>query len=130
MAIGAATAEDIQTAINIQGHLRAAEENVRVREKMARAQEEQPDMEAHLGEILIGLGTITREQLQEALRIQQMADLRIGTAIVAIGACTWGDIWSAVRVQKQLRQAAETEDGLEEQGIEYQDTVQLDLDLD
>ena len=58
-----------------------------------------------LGEVMIRLGTITREQLEKALRFQRASNLHIGEAIVQTGATTWEQIKRALEVQRQLRRS-------------------------
>lgn len=59
-----------------------------------------------LGEVLVRLGAITREQLERALQVQRAASVHIGEALVETGATTWDQIKRALEVQKQLRRAA------------------------
>jgi hypothetical protein len=59
-----------------------------------------------LGEVLIRLGTITREQLERALQVQRAASVHIGEALVETGAATWDQIRKGLEVQRQLRRAA------------------------
>jgi len=59
-----------------------------------------------LGEILVRLGSITREQLERALHVQRAACIHIGEALVENGATTWDQIKRALDVQRQLRRAA------------------------
>lgn len=59
-----------------------------------------------LGEVLIRLGSITREQLERALQLQRAASVHIGEALVESGAVTWEQIKRALDVQRQLRRAA------------------------
>jgi hypothetical protein len=59
-----------------------------------------------LGEVLIRLGSITREQLERALQLQRAANVHIGEALVQSGAVTWDQIKRALEVQRQLRRAS------------------------
>jgi len=59
-----------------------------------------------LGEVLIRLGTITREQLERALQVQRAASVHIGEALVETGAATWDQIKKGLEVQRQLRRHA------------------------
>ncbi|MHC4779500.1 MAG: DUF4388 domain-containing protein, partial [Planctomycetota bacterium] len=52
-----------------------------------------------LGDMLVGLGKITPEQLEEALSIHKDADIRLGEALIRLGVVTDKDIEAAVRVQ-------------------------------
>jgi hypothetical protein len=56
-----------------------------------------------LGEVLIRLGTITREQLERAMQVQRAASVHIGEALVETGAASWEQIRKGLEVQKQLR---------------------------
>lgn len=58
-----------------------------------------------LGEILVKTGSITREQLNEGLKVRRATGLRIGEALVQIGACEWPAIRKAVRTQENMRQS-------------------------
>jgi len=59
-----------------------------------------------LGEVLIRLGSITREQLAQALSVQRAAGIHIGEALVETGAASWEQIKKALDVQRQLRRYA------------------------
>jgi len=59
-----------------------------------------------LGEVLIRLGTITREQLEKALQVQRAASVHVGEALVETGAATWDQIRKGLEVQRQLRRSA------------------------
>ena len=59
-----------------------------------------------LGEVLIRLGTITREQLEHALQVQRAASVHIGEALVETGAATWDQVRKGLEVQRQLRRHA------------------------
>ncbi len=59
-----------------------------------------------LGEVLIRLGTITREQLERALQVQRAASVHVGEALVETGAASWEQIRKGLEVQKQLRRNA------------------------
>jgi len=56
-----------------------------------------------LGEVLIRLGSITREQLEYALQVQRAASVHIGEALIETGAANWDQIRKALEVQKKLR---------------------------
>ena len=56
-----------------------------------------------LGEEMIRMGTITREQLKKALGVQNAAGIRIGQALVEIGAATWDQVAEGVRMQERHR---------------------------
>lgn len=127
--LGAASAEQIAGAVNYQDQLR---EQVRgTRSEMApKAQPtvQQPPQTTTLrcdlrlspkqrgfvqsmhsqvlGEVLIRLGSITREQLERALHLQRAANVHIGEALVESGAVTWDQIKRALEVQRQLRRAS------------------------
>lgn len=59
-----------------------------------------------LGEILVRLGTITREQLERALQVQRAASVHIGEALVQTGATNWEHVKKALEIQRQLRRNA------------------------
>jgi hypothetical protein len=58
-----------------------------------------------LGEILIQLGHVDAEQVQQAIQTQKAAGVRIGEALVHSKAATWDQINKAVGIQKQLKRA-------------------------
>jgi hypothetical protein len=116
--LGAASPEQIASAVSYQDRLREDE-------RATRAEPARPahaNIEMHLsakqrgfvqsmhaqvlGEVLIRLGTITREQLERALQVQRAASLHIGEALVETGAATWDQIRKGLEVQKQLRRRA------------------------
>jgi len=55
-----------------------------------------------LGEIMIQLGTITREKIDAALKIQQATDMRVGEALVHLGAASWQEIDNGLKLQEHL----------------------------
>ena len=59
-----------------------------------------------LGEVLIRLGSITREHLAHALTVQRAANIHIGEALVETGAATWDQVKRGLEVQRQLRRSA------------------------
>lgn len=59
-----------------------------------------------LGEVLVRLGSISREQLDRALQVQRAANIHIGEALVEGGAASWDQIKRGLDIQKQLRRAA------------------------
>ena len=56
-----------------------------------------------LGEMLIGMGKITRGQLDQGLAFQRKMRVRIGAALVALGIITWPDVSEAVKAQENHR---------------------------
>jgi len=121
--LGAATPEQIASAVGYQDRLREDERAVRpepARPEPVRAS--QASLETHLsptqrgfvrsmhaqvlGEVLIRLGTITREQLERALQVQRAASVHIGEALVETGAANWDQIRKGLEVQKKLRRNA------------------------
>ncbi|MHC5078872.1 MAG: DUF4388 domain-containing protein [Planctomycetota bacterium] len=52
-----------------------------------------------LGDMLVGLGKIAPEQLEEALSIHSEANIRLGEAMIRLGFVTEKDIEQAVRIQ-------------------------------
>jgi hypothetical protein len=116
--LGSATPEQIAGAVAYQDRLRDEE-------RAARTAPERPvpgrldlklspkqkgfvqSMHAQvLGEVLIRLGAISREQLERALQIQRAADVHIGEALVESGATSWEHIKRGLDVQRQLRRGA------------------------
>src|SRR6185503_8778110 len=102
--LGAASQEQIASAVSYQDRLR---EDERARSDTARTERARPaqhhghpsthletslnakqrgyvqSMHAQvLGEVLIRLGTITREQLERALQVQRAASVHVGEALV------------------------------------------------
>lgn len=55
-----------------------------------------------LGEILFRLGTISREQLEQARNIQHATGVRLGEALVTIGATDWDGVTKGLGIQKQI----------------------------
>ena len=122
--LGAVTPEQIASAVAYQDRLR--EDERAVRPEPARPTPTPPQSHTSLemqlsakqrgfvrsmhaqvlGEVLIRLGTITREQLERALQVQRAASVHIGEALVETGAATWDQIRKGLEVQKQLRRAA------------------------
>lgn len=58
-----------------------------------------------LGEVLVQLGVVTQEQVDEALRAQRSTDQRIGKVLVESGVATFKEIEAGVAIQDQLRQS-------------------------
>ncbi len=116
--LGAASPEQIASAVAYQDRLRDEE-------RATRPEPERPapraldlrlspkqkgfvqSMHAQvLGEVMIRLGSITREQLERALQLQRAANVHIGEALVQSGATSWEQIKRALDVQRQLRRSA------------------------
>jgi len=57
-----------------------------------------------LGELLIDEGLVSREKLEEALRLQKR---KLGEVLVDIGACQSGDIDRVIRLQRRGRTRAQ-----------------------
>lgn len=111
--LGAATPEQVDHALDFQDRLRdddkAQHHEPRHMELKVSPQQRGFVMSFHaqvLGEVMIRLGTITRDQLEKALRVQRAADLHLGAALVESGAATWAQVRRALEVQKQLRRSA------------------------
>jgi len=116
--LGAATAAQIESAIAYQDRLR--EEERTTRREPERASPSRSDLRLSakqktvlqsinsqvLGEVLVRLGSITREQLERALQLQRAAGVHIGQALVESRATTWDQIKRALEVQRQLRRTA------------------------
>lgn len=126
--LGAATPEQIAGAVAYQDRLREQERTTRAgSERPAEPQAPARPVEVHtpgraelrmsakqqgfvqsvhaqvLGEILIRLGSVTREQLDRALQLQRAASVHIGQALVESGAASWEQVKKALEVQRQLR---------------------------
>lgn len=116
--LGAASPEQIAGAVAYQDRLREEERATRVEPpertparldlRMSPKQKGfVQSMHAQvLGEVLIRLGSITREQLERALQLQRAANVHIGEALVETGAASWEQIKRALEVQRQLRRSA------------------------
>jgi hypothetical protein len=120
--LGAVTPEQIASAVAYQDRLREDERAVRHEPARPAHTHAHTSLETQLsakqrgyvrsmhtqvlGEVLIRLGTITREQLERALQVQRAASVHIGEALVETGAATWDQIRKGLEVQKQLRRAA------------------------
>src|SRR6185437_658958 len=61
--------------------------------------------EAALGSFLVKTDTITKTQLEEALRIQQRGRQFLGEMLVALGFCSKSDVDACVSLQKDVRDA-------------------------
>lgn len=55
-----------------------------------------------LGEILVRLGTVTREQLDQACKMQHASGVRLGETLVSLGATDWDGITKGLGIQKQI----------------------------
>lgn len=97
---GFATAEDVGNALRFQASLQGA-----------KAAEAAPDRRAAvgqvdqslLGEVLVGLHSVSREELVQGLAHQRVHGGRIGDALVAIGATSRFQVEEAVRLQERLK---------------------------
>jgi hypothetical protein len=117
--LGAASPAQIESAVAYQDRLREEERSTR-REPERSGATGRSDLRLSakqktvlqsinsqvLGEVLVRLGTITREQLERALQVQRAAGVHIGQALVETRATTWEQIKRALDVQRQLRRAA------------------------
>ena len=117
--LGAVSPEQIANAVAYQDRLREEQRTTRV-EAEARPAQVRGDLRLSgkqrgfvqsinaqvLGEVLIRLGSITREQLERALQLQRAANVHVGEALVETGAASWDQIKKALEVQRQLRRAA------------------------
>jgi hypothetical protein len=112
--LGAATKDQIAGALSYQEQLRDGQRPrpearpARTTLRLSQKNEEfLQSMNAQvLGEVLIRLGSITREQLAHALTVQRAASIHIGEAVVETGAATWDQVKKALEVQRQLRRYA------------------------
>ena len=117
--LGAATPAQIESAVAYQDRLREEERSTR-REPERNPGAGRTDLRLNakqktvlqsinsqvLGEVLVRLGSITREQLERALQLQRAAGVHIGQALVESRATTWEQIKRALEVQRQLRRTA------------------------
>lgn len=64
--------------------------------------------EAAMGSYLVKTDTITKTQLEEALRVQQRGRQVLGEMLVTLGMCSEGDVQRMVSLQKEVREAFKT----------------------
>ncbi len=57
----------------------------------------------YVGEILLRQGSITKDQLEQALRFQQVTGDRLGEALVNLNAVTWKQVQEALCEQRPSR---------------------------
>ena len=124
---GAANRQSVETALRLQNHLRqaaagpadsngAAAKAPDPPASLPTPKNEDPDEivkeiksrlatinEMHLGEILIRMAAITREQLEKGLELAQSKEISIGEALVQTGAATWEQVNTGVAIQGQIR---------------------------
>ncbi|MCZ6597695.1 MAG: hypothetical protein O7B99_08665 [Planctomycetota bacterium] len=62
-----------------------------------------------VGEILVELGSVTREQIFEGLALARTEQLRIGEALIKLGHAKSEHVESALKIQAKLRKAAGVE---------------------
>lgn len=117
--LGAATSEQIESAITYQDRMREEERATHATQPREVRSGERSGLRLTpkqkgfaqslhsqvLGEVLIRLGAITREQLEKALQLQRAASLHVGEALVESGATGWDQVKRALEVQRQLRRA-------------------------
>ena len=117
--LGGATPAQIESAVTYQDRLREEERSSR-REPERASSPGRGDLRLNakqktvlqsintqvLGEVLVRLGTVSREQLERALQVQRAAGVHIGQALVETKATTWEQIKRALEVQRQLRRTA------------------------
>lgn len=99
--MAACNAGQVQSALRLQRHLRASSGFGGANAETSPLRRTNQD--ALLGEILVQLGTISPEQMEQALEVQRASGIRIGEALVQLGAARWTDVESAVRTQNELR---------------------------
>jgi len=118
--LGAASAAQIESAIAYQDRLREEERTTRHEPERSTTGGARGDLRLSakqktvlqsinsqvLGEVLVRLGSITREQLERALQLQRAAGVHIGQALVESRATNWEQIKRALDVQRQLRRTA------------------------
>lgn len=120
--LGAASPEQIASAVTYQDQLREDERTPRPEPSRPTHSHSRSHVEMSLspkqrgfvqsmhaqvlGEVLIRLGTITREQLERALQVQRAASVHVGEALVETGAASWDQVRKGLEVQKQLRRNA------------------------
>jgi hypothetical protein len=114
--LGAASWKDVEHGLRLQEHLSRSRMSQSGPARLeALSAKERPPVSAFgsehlnvlndmmLGEEMIRMGTITREQLKKALGVQNAAGIRIGQALVEIGAATWDQVAEGVRMQELHR---------------------------
>ena len=114
--LGAASWEDVDNGLRLQEHLsKTSRLNTDGVTRLQMVEKEGPPISAFgsdhlnvlndmmLGEEMIRMGTITREQLLKALDVQSAAGIRIGEALVEIGAASWDQVAEGVRMQERHR---------------------------
>lgn len=69
-----------------------------------------------LGELMVQMGHVHADQVQEALRVQKASGVRVGEALVSMGAATWDQVKKAVEVQKQFELALQRNDPADPRG--------------
>lgn len=106
--LGAATGAQVARALELQARLRAnrgADAPLGLAPKLKETRLEIRDRTPgpDLAEILIEQGTLTREQLEHAQRLQRAAGLSIGEALVQLNFATKEQIKQALHLQERLR---------------------------
>lgn len=107
--LGAATRGDIQGAIAYQENLGKEDNSARpapgaplpVVSPLRSELKLVSDM--MLGDLLVRMGKITPEQLEQGLRAQRATGVRIGEALVQMRATTWKDVEEGLRIQSERR---------------------------
>jgi len=110
--LGAATRSDIQSAIAYQESLRRGngEGSHLPSAPLPVLRPIRGDLklvsDMMLGDLLVRMGRITPEQLEQGLRAQRAAGVRIGEALVQMGAASWKDVEEGLRIQSERRVSA------------------------
>lgn len=65
------------------------------------------DPDQCLGDVLVTMGAVTPEQVEEGLRAQRATGVRIGEALVMLGHVGWDQVKSAVSLQDKMRASVE-----------------------
>jgi len=104
--IGAATAEDVAQGISLQRLLSQGAQNAQ-ESKFERANVLHGIL---LGEILVLMGRITRDQLKQGLEHQSLIGSRIGEALVELRFINWKDLDEAIRIQHARGGSSELND--------------------
>ncbi len=125
--LGAATKEQVKEALLYQSSARQVVEDFGWRDEHPRERTKPPQgprklqplqktpgsgeglrlmSDLMLGEIMVRNGTITKEQLEEALRIQRAAGIRVGEALVRMKLVTKLQLECALQLQKKMRLGA------------------------
>jgi hypothetical protein len=117
---GSAAAEQILEALKIQERMRSMSETAEKPTPFAGSAASAPQApglapddasilvtkQIFFGEVLLGMGMITKDQLERAMRKHHFENVRVGQALVELGALTEEDLKRGLDIQKSLLFAA------------------------